>query len=78
MNGNNRVSVSEQRLQDALGIEREVSKREHLKTRSWVLVMTAPVWGEAAMAAAGMTAGVLAGGLVMAAGVIGVIFFRRC
>lgn len=72
-----RVTVSERRMRDALKYERQVSKHEHLKTRSMVLVMTAPIWGQTIMAAAGLVAGVIVGGAVATAGVVGALLFRR-
>lgn len=76
-NGNGRVTVSEQRLADALALERKISKIEHLRTRFWVLFVTAPAWGSLVADAMGNTQGLAAGGISAAIGLVGIALTRH-
>ena len=73
---NGHIRVSEQRLHDVLLLERQSSKREHLKTRAWVLIMTAPAWATALASLSTQITGLSGGATIGAIGVGGVVYWR--
>jgi hypothetical protein len=80
-NGKHRLSISEELLDTKLEAQAERfesrQKIAHLKTRSMVLLMTAPIWGTEIANVANHTAGVLSGVGAFTLGAIGMIAFRR-
>lgn len=60
---NNGDHVTEQRLHDALDDVESRARSEHMKTRAWIVVLTAPTWG----ALIGATLGLQAWGTAAAA-----------
>ncbi len=52
--GGRTVTVSEQRLNDALELVEQRQRREHMRTRAWVIFFTAPAWGSVVGAAFGI------------------------
>lgn len=69
--------VSRKYVHALLEIERTTSKNEHLKTRAFVIVMTAPGWGEAIAAGTNQLVGIIGGTTVAALGGAGYLLYRK-